>query len=217
MKIKILEGKKENGLVVGNAYNKYGASNFLVRMIMHNFNRRMLGMINTIQPKSIHEVGCGEGYWTLELSRRGFVVQGTDISQQAIAMAKENAQSAALPSNQFEVASIYDLSETKHAAELVVCCEVLEHLSQPERGVAKLAELANPWCICSVPREPVWSILNMARGKYWSTLGNTPGHIQRWSSAEFIDLLQTKFEIVEVHKPLPWTMCLCRVKFTTTP
>jgi len=26
----------------------------------------------------------------------------------------------------------------------------------------------------SVPREPLWRMLNMARGAYWKSLGNTP-------------------------------------------
>jgi hypothetical protein len=29
-----------------------------------------------------------------------------------------------------------------------------------------------------VPREPIWRIGNMARGRYLGDLGNTPGHIQ---------------------------------------
>jgi hypothetical protein len=66
--------------------------------------------------------------------------------------------------------------------------------------------------VVSVPREPIWCGLNMVRGKYFSKLGNTPGHIQHWSSSDFVNLVSKYFDVVEVKKPLPWTMLLCRVK-----
>ena len=75
-----------------------------------------------------------------------------------------------------------------------------------------LAKLARPHLIASVPREPLWRILNVARGRYWSELGNTPGHLQHWSRTTFIALLQQRFEVIEVRNPLPWTMALCRAR-----
>jgi hypothetical protein len=40
----------------------------------------------------------------------------------------------------------------------------------------------------------VWRILNIARGRYWSELGNTPGHLQHWSASAFTALLAQRFE-----------------------
>jgi 2-polyprenyl-3-methyl-5-hydroxy-6-metoxy-1,4-benzoquinol methylase len=92
----------------------------------------------------------------------------------------------------------------------VVCCEVLEHLADPARALALLARLAQPHLIVSVPREPLWRILNLARGRYWAALGNTPGHLQHWSARRFLALLHDHVEVREVRTPLPWTMALCR-------
>ena len=39
-----------------------------------------------------------------------------------------------------------------------------------------------------VPREPVWRVLNVARGRYVRWLGNPPGHIQHFSRAAFLAL-----------------------------
>ena len=66
--------------------------------------------------------------------------------------------------------------------------------------------------IISVPREPLWRILNMARCKYLSDFGNTPGHLQHWSKGGITALVQRYFEVVEVLSPLPWTMIHCRRK-----
>jgi hypothetical protein len=88
----------------------------------------------------------------------------------------------------------------------VVCCEVLEHLTDPARALGVLARLAQPSLIVSVPREPLWRMLNMARGRYWRALGNTPGHLQHWSAPSFLALLEAHVEVREVRMPLPWTM-----------
>ena len=63
----------------------------------------------------------------------------------------------------------------------------------------------------SVPREPLWRMLNLARGAYVRDLGNTPGHVNHWSDAGFVALLARYGEVVEVRSPFPWTMLLVRV------
>ena len=55
-----------------------------------------------------------------------------------------------------------------------------------------------------------WRMLNMARGKYWADLGNTPGHLQHWNSKHFVALIARHMDIVAVAKPIPWTFVLCR-------
>src|SRR5260370_338538 len=57
------------------------------------------------------------------------------------------------------------------AAELIVCCEVMEHLPDPDAALSVVASLASPWAIVSVPREPLWRALNIARLKYLGALG----------------------------------------------
>jgi hypothetical protein len=98
------------------------------------------------------------------------------------------------------------------SAPLVLCCEVLEHLEFPERAVNVLADIADPYLIASVPREPLWRILNMLRGSYIKDFGNTPGHLNHWSRDGFLRILKKRFEILEIKSPLPWTMALCRAK-----
>jgi hypothetical protein len=43
-----------------------------------------------------------------------------------------------------------------------------------------------------------------------AALGNTPGHLQHWSTRSFLALLERQVEVREVRTPLPWTMALCR-------
>ena len=54
--------------------------------------------------------------------------------------------------------------------------------------------------------------LNLARGKYLTALGNTPGHVQHWSSQAFVKLIERYFEVLDMRRPLPWTMLRCRAR-----
>jgi 2-polyprenyl-3-methyl-5-hydroxy-6-metoxy-1,4-benzoquinol methylase len=212
MNLKISGGIKEDGIVVGNAYDKYGSQNPIVRWIMKGFADALSSLVIKVKPKTIHEIGCGEGYWVLDWNQQGIEARGSDFSEKVIALAHENAKDRGISPAIFAACSIYDIEPERDSADLIVCCEVLEHLEQPEAGLAALQRIATDYVVLSVPREPIWCALNLARGKYLTSLGNTPGHIQHWSTKTFIDLVGHYFDIVEVKTPLPWTMLLCRVK-----
>ncbi|MCZ7665143.1 MAG: class I SAM-dependent methyltransferase [Thermoleophilia bacterium] len=210
MKTRIAGGAEEDGLVIGNAYDKYGSANPIVRRIMAGFESAMAALVAGADPSSIHEVGCGEGYWVLRWSAGGLSARGSDASPQVIELARENAARENLSPALFEARSIYELEPGRDGADLLVCSEVLEHLDTPEAGLRALQRVVERYLILSVPREPVWRALNLARGSYVSTLGNTPGHVNHWSRKEFLGLASRYFDVVEVRSPLPWTMLLCR-------
>ena len=95
--------------------------------------------------------------------------------------------------------------------DLACAIEVLEHVPDPEHTVAEMARCAQRHLLVSVPREPLWRMLNMARGAYWSDLGNTPGHLNHWSRRSFVALLSRHGRVTEVRSPFPWTMLLVRL------
>jgi len=208
--MKISEGIKENGIVVGNLYNKYNSSNPIERWLMKGFETAMTELVDKVKPTSIHEVGCGEGYWTLKWLEKGIVARGSDFSNEVIELAQANARSWNFPAESFKACSIYDLNPQVDAAYLVVCCEVLEHLERPNDGLLALQTVTDQYLIISVPREPLWSAMNILRGKYWWDWGNTPGHIQKWSQRRLLALVSRYFEVLEVRSPIPWTLLLCR-------
>jgi 2-polyprenyl-3-methyl-5-hydroxy-6-metoxy-1,4-benzoquinol methylase len=193
----------------GNFYPKYTARNPIARMLVDRFQATLLDLARRSGARQVHEVGCGEGFLSTMLAEHGFVVRGSDIAAPAIVAARRRAAERSLSAT-FRVADLHDLTPEVDGAELVVCCEVMEHLPDPERGLEVLARLARPHLIVSVPREPLWRLLNIARGRYWRDLGNTPGHLQHWSTTAFVALLERHVEVRLVRTPLPWTMALCR-------
>ncbi|MBL4796433.1 MAG: class I SAM-dependent methyltransferase [Oleispira sp.] len=210
--MKISGGIKEDGIVVGNAYDKYGSKNPIVRWIMKGFNDSLTELVARAAPKAIHEVGCGEGFWVVHWKHQGIDARGSDFSSKVIEIARENAKREALSPGIYEQRSIYEVEFANDSADLIVCCEVLEHLEHPADGLRALQRIATKYVIVSVPREPIWCTLNMVRGKYLNKLGNTPGHIQHWTRSGFVKLVSEYFDIIEVKTPFPWTMLLCRVK-----
>src|ERR1700693_4854216 len=207
--MRLTKGTEENGIVVGNVYDKYCSQNPIVRHLMRGFENSLQDLLKIPGPRNIHEVGGGEGDWPLRCLQAGYQVRGSDVSKQAIELALINAQTLGLQP-EFKVASIYELASPVDAAELIVCCEVLEHLENPERALEVLKSLASTFLIISVPREPIWRILNLARGSYLNNFGNTPGHLQHWSKKAFVELIRKRFDLVKVLSPMPWTMILAK-------
>jgi 2-polyprenyl-3-methyl-5-hydroxy-6-metoxy-1,4-benzoquinol methylase len=210
MSIKISGGAKENGVIIGNTYDKYSSRNPIVKRMMRGFESSLTDFVAKSSPKSIHEIGCGEGYWVLRWNEQKFSARGCDFSKDVIEIAQENAVSRGLSPSVFRSRSIYDLDSEQDSADLVVCCEVLEHLENPEAGLQALQRVARGHLIVSVPQEPLWCMLNLARGKYVKRWGNTPGHIQHWSKKRFVEVVSKYFEVIDTKSPLPWTMLLCR-------
>jgi SAM-dependent methyltransferase len=194
----------------GNHFDKYGSRNPLARRLVDGFLADVRALAARSGARAAHEVGCGEGEVAMALARDGLRVRGSDVSADVIAEARRRATAAGLDVD-YRAAGIAELDPAADAAELVVCCEVMEHLDDPEAGLRKVAALARPWALLSVPREPLWRVLNVARGRYLRDLGNTPGHLQHWSRAEFLSFLGERFDVVEARAPLPWTIALCRV------
>jgi len=199
----------EDGVIAGNIYPKHSTRNPIARFLLKGYHDALDALVSSVDPLTIHEVGCGEGYLIARFANGKRTLVGSDFSGQIIEIANQLQASEQIS---FKVSSIYNLTPEEDSATLVLCCEVLEHLESPQKAVDILADLADPYLIASVPREPLWRLLNMLRGNYLKDLGNTPGHLNHWSRAGFLKLLEKKFDILRVETPLPWTMVLCRTK-----
>lgn len=195
--------------VAGNYYDKYGTKNPIARRLMRGFLSSFDELVDRVSPRSAFEVGCGEGHLSMRLLEKGIAASGVDLEESVVAEANQRARDQGYEPL-FRAQSLYDLRRDEVDAELVVCCEVLEHLPDPHRALARLRDLANPWVLLSVPREPIWRVLNVARGKYLAAWGNTPGHIQHWGRRSFLQMVEQEFSLAEVRSPFPWTMVLAR-------
>jgi ubiquinone/menaquinone biosynthesis C-methylase UbiE len=196
-------------VVLGNVYNKYESRNPIARWLLRGYLRHLAGLCERLAPASVLEVGCGEGYLTRTLGDwwpQARIV-GIDLSPELF-----DPSQGATGRTRFLAQSAYELGFAPARFDLVVGAEVLEHLDDPERALDEIARVARGHVILSVPREPLWRVLNMVRFSYLADWGNTPGHLQHWSASAFLELVASRFEILEVRGPLPWTMVLAKKK-----
>ena len=194
----------------GNTYDKYGSRNPVVKRLMAGFHGALDELFETAAPGSVLDVGCGEGVLTSEFADRvnGGRVVGIDLEDPKL---QEEWEQRRRPNLEYRVEEATSLSFANDEFEMATAIEVLEHVPQPERTLSEMARVARGWLLVSVPREPLWRMLNMARGAYWRSLGNTPGHINHWSKVGFVSLLQRYGKVEEVRSPFPWTMLLVRL------
>ncbi len=197
------------GTVTGNTYDKYGSTNPVVKRLMAGFEGTLDALFTQAAPTSILDVGCGEGVLTEQWARRvsGRVV-GIDLDDPQL-HAEWEKRSA--PNLEYQVMKAENLPFADGEFDMASAIEVLEHVPDPEHTVAEMARVASRHLLVSVPREPLWRGLNMARGAYLKDLGNTPGHLNHWSKRSFVQLLSRHGEVVEARSPFPWTMLLVRV------
>lgn len=199
------------GFVAGNYFDKYRSRNPLHRALVGGFLRAARELANVAAPTRVLEVGCGSGDLAARLFPAGDDLSvdytGVDVSTEEVARAQER-----YPVGRFQVASASDLPFPDRCFDLVVVCEVLEHLDLPDRCMKEAGRVCAAHVLVSVPWEPVWRVLNVIRGKYWKHLGNTPGHLQHFSRRGIRQLVAERFDIVAERRPLPWTMLLARLR-----
>jgi 2-polyprenyl-3-methyl-5-hydroxy-6-metoxy-1,4-benzoquinol methylase len=194
----------------GNTFDKYGSANPVVRRLMAGFDGALDRLFAAAAPRSVLDVGCGEGVltyrWAEQLGEKPII--GVDLADPKLqaewsTRRRENLEFRAFDGNHLPFAD--------GTFDLVAAIEVLEHVPNPEQTLAEMDRVASGHLLVSVPREPLWRVLNVARGAYVRELGNTPGHVNHWSKGSFIHAVERHGEVVEARSPFPWTMLLVRI------
>ena len=198
------------GTVTGNTYDKYGSTNPVVRRLMAGFERTLEELFAKADPQSLLDVGCGEAIlthkWAQRLEPRRVV--GIDLEDPAI---QAEWATRPAPNLEYKVMKAERMPFADSEFDVATAIEVLEHVPDPAHTLAEMARVAERWLLVSVPREPLWRALNLARGAYVKDLGNTPGHVNHWSKRSFAELLGRHGEVAEARSPFPWTMLLVRL------
>ena len=199
-----------DGVVTGNTYDKYGSSNPVVRHLVGAFERSLEELLDRAEPASLLDVGCGEGALVQRFARRlgSRRVVGVDLQEDSLQAGWSRHEA---PNLEYRTLDGGELPFAAGEFDMVSAIEVLEHVPDPQLTLHEMSRCAQRHLLVSVPREPLWRTLNVARGAYWSQLGNTPGHVNHWSRRSFIQLLRGHGEIAEVRSPFPWTMLLVRL------
>ncbi len=185
---------------------KYRNENPVQRALIRRFVRALHDLLIEAGPlASVLEVGVGEGFLSGYLSEQLPSVRfaGVELDAGDVARAKR-----LFPRLEVHEGSAYDLGALPGGYDVILCCEVLEHLDDPARALAEMVRLRPRRLVLSVPHEPFFMLGNLARLKNVSRLGNDPEHVNHWSPRSFRRLLEAKLDVVRVTTAFPWVLAL---------
>lgn len=198
------------GVVIGNHHHKYTSTNPAIRYLTNRFLDHLEAMFDRVAAETptarVAEVGCGEGEIAERLHGRWGDVTAVDLPDAGL-----RREWAARPGPQFLHGDATRLPFPDNAFDVVASVEVLEHLRDPVAGLREYARVSRRHLVLSVPREPVFRIGNLIAARHVRDLGNTPGHLNHWSSPDFIRFVSTVGAVADVAKPMPWTIVWVRL------
>jgi ubiquinone/menaquinone biosynthesis C-methylase UbiE len=198
------------GTVTGNTYDKYNTTNPVAKRLQAGFERDLAELFRLASPASLLDVGCGEAEhthkWAQQLGDKRVV--GIDLEDATL---QKFWETRTAPNLEYKILKAENMPFEDNEFDVASAIEVLEHVPDPAHTIAEMARVAKTHLLVSVPREPIWRAVNMARGAYIKDLGNTPGHLNHWSKRSFIAELSKVGTVTEARSPFPWTMLLVRV------
>jgi len=189
---------------------KHTSAGRVKRFFIDRFNAALIKEILAAGPvASILDAGCGEGFCLNLIRKSGIkaVLTGVDNSQEALRLGK-----SVFPRLDLRKGNLYRLDFPDRSFDMVVCTEVLEHLTDPQKALHELARVARKVLILSVPHEPLFMLGNFFHGKYLTRLGNHPEHINHWTAMSFTRFLRSNdLKIIRVTYPFPLILAVVRL------
>lgn len=202
--------------------NKYTSSNlskyqckspFAIKRIAE-YSNNLVKLVTQVKHSYILNLGCGEGYDIKNIYEKENInieyCCGLDLNFEALKMARQ-----VLTNIRFDAikGDINNLPIRPNKFNLLLCLEVLEHLSCPEKVLIDISCHFNGYCIFTVPNEPLYRLTRLLLyRKNIKEFGNHPEHLNLWSKKAFYRLISKYYIIDQVVTSFPWTIILCHKK-----
>ena len=131
------------GTVTGNTYDKYGTTNPVARRLQAGFERTLEELFAKAAPKTLLDVGCGEGVLTHQWAQKPGMerIVGLDLDDPQLHEAWKGRQHPCL---QYVVMKAENLPFGDDEFEVATAIEVLEHVPDPASVVSACATLLKP-------------------------------------------------------------------------
>ncbi len=192
-------------------YRKHTSSSKMQRALIDRFHQKIAGIVADLQPTTLLDCGCGEGFVSevLLTAMPPLQITGFDVLPDSVELARLRN-----PRANFSVGSIYDIDQEDNSFDVAVAFEVMEHLHEPDKALAEMARVASKYVVLSVPHEPFFCLANAARGKNldMTPKGSDPDHRNFWSRGEFGKFVSRELDVVTLTGSMPWTICVGKVR-----
>jgi len=169
----------------------------------------------------ILDIGCGSGrHVSTSYQHRDVIVIGTDLSFRNICEARERLLLHDRLGEHgggawgLNIADITALPFERHAFDLVICSEVMEHIPDEKTAIKELIRVLKPGCrmVISVPRYLPERICWMLSDEYHMA---NQGHIRIYRKGRLVSLLENSgMQLTgshyahSLHAPYWWLKCL---------
>jgi SAM-dependent methyltransferase len=185
---------------------KYLTRNSLKRKLIENFISELLLYVTSLKPRTLVDVGCGEGVISHYVNKRNprATLIGVDVSSQALSIARELTRGSA----NLILADACHLPLRR--ADTVMAVELLEHLPNPKVAVDEMARVADHMLI-TVPHTALFRLVNLLSLKNVRNLGDDPDHKGAYNQKKLKGLLAS-LEVLTLKKVGVWLLALARVR-----
>jgi SAM-dependent methyltransferase len=194
------------GAVTSNL-RKYQTSNPLVQFLIRRFFRKLVRLASDLHPKTITDLGCGEGIVAEALLKYFGPIKYVGYDKNPIAIREAERRN---PTAVFQCADLFDLEAGADPVDVVLCLEVLEHVEDIDGFLRQITRLRARRWILSVPWEPFFRIGNLCRGQYLRRFGNHPEHIHCFGITSLRATLSRHFLEVRIESSFPWLFASCQ-------
>ena len=123
----------------------------LFRQSMYERYKRTIDFLTNSDVKTVLDVGCGSGRYSLDLAKNGMIVTGVDLAEEMLNIARTNSQKAGFESNTYIVGSYFDVAiDKKHDAAILM--GLFDYISNPEELFVKLKRDTGKYILASFPK-----------------------------------------------------------------
>jgi SAM-dependent methyltransferase len=174
--------------------------------VRHEHLARYLFAAERSEGKIVVDCACGDGTCARMVGARAAEVHGFDVSEAAVAAAQAFRNGDNLS---FATADATELPIPGDTADLYVSLETIEHLSDHVSFLGEVARVLKPsgTFICSTPDRDVYSPGNTSSSRPWNRF-----HVREHSEPEFLGLLDSYFEHIELFGQNPKAPGLVRLR-----
>jgi len=161
--------------------------------IRRTAQRRLKKLEQFVAPGRLLDVGCATGFFMDEARKRGWTVEGLDVSSFGVSYAQEHFNLAA------HHGALTDLTFEPASYNLVTMWDVIEHVPDPRAYTLRAAELLRPGGLISLATPDIDSIPARLAGRRWVGFKLSEEHVYYFSVRTLSQMLVAAgFEIIDV-------------------
>lgn len=140
---------------------------------------RLMELLRPAPGSLILDAGCGPGYHSIRLAKRGFQVKAIDFSESILPAAEENVRKAGLEDRvTFQQENLLALSFQDAQFDYVICWGVLMHIPEAEKALPELTRVLKHGGLLIVSEPNMHSLESRLKRFIKRTLGKTGQNVQ---------------------------------------